>query len=83
MENLFKQLRENWVILVAIAGLIVSWTTFSSNLADAQSDIKANASKIETIESKQATADSRFQNLEANVFILCSAQNLHCIPPIK
>lgn len=35
-----KQLRENWVILLFIGSLIVTWTTFNTRLSQAESDIK-------------------------------------------
>lgn len=40
MESLLKQIRETWFILIFIASLIITWTTFSSRLTQAESDIK-------------------------------------------
>lgn len=40
MEHFFKQLKENYVIIVFIVGLIVTWTTFNSRLSQAELDIK-------------------------------------------
>lgn len=40
MEHLLKQLRENWLILIFLGSMIVSWTTFNTRLAQAESDIK-------------------------------------------
>lgn len=76
MSTLSEQIKSNWAIVLFIGGLIVSWTMFSSGLAQAQRD-------IEDLKESKTTSDLRFQNLEANVFLLCKAQNLNCIPPIK
>ena len=35
-----QQLKDNWVILMAIVGLIVTWTTFNTRLSQAEADIK-------------------------------------------
>lgn len=40
MEQFMKQLRDNWIILIFIGSLIMSWTTISSRLTEAESDIK-------------------------------------------
>lgn len=40
MEHTTKQLRDNWVILVFIVGLIVTWTTFNTRLTQAETDIR-------------------------------------------
>ena len=40
MEHTLKQLKDNWVILMAILALIVSWTTNNSRLVEAESDIQ-------------------------------------------
>ena len=40
MEQLLKELRNNWIILIFMGTLIMSWTTFSSRLTQAESDIK-------------------------------------------
>lgn len=34
-----NQIKSNWVLIVAIAGLIASWTMFSSRLSNAEQDI--------------------------------------------
>jgi hypothetical protein len=38
---------------------------------------------IDDLKSQQSINDSRFQNLEANVYLLCKSQRTDCIPPIK
>jgi len=40
-------------------------------------------SSISEIQSHQILDASRFQNLEANVFIICKSQKLNCIPPMN
>lgn len=35
-----KQLRENWVIILFLGTVIMSWTMFSSRLTQAEQDIK-------------------------------------------
>lgn len=45
MESLFLQLRQNWVVLIFIGGLITTWTMFSSRLTQAESDI-TNLSEV-------------------------------------
>lgn len=39
MENILKQLRENWVILFFIGTLIASWTMFSNRLTNAEGKV--------------------------------------------
>ena len=39
MESFVTQLKSNWFIVIFIAGLIVTWTTFSSRLAQAENEI--------------------------------------------
>lgn len=39
-DDSFKQIRDNWVIVAFIVSLIVTWTTFNSRLAKAESDIQ-------------------------------------------
>ncbi len=50
MEHLLKQLRENWLILIFLGSMIVSWTTFNTRLAQAESDIKELRSAIISIQ---------------------------------
>lgn len=71
-----KQIRDNWTIFLFIGSIIASWTMFSNGLAVAQADISE-------LQNGKITSDLRFQNLEANVFLLCKAQTLNCIPPLK
>lgn len=39
MEHTLKQIKDNWIVLVFITSLIVTWTTFNSRLAKAEQDI--------------------------------------------
>jgi len=36
MEHFLKQVKDNWVMLLFLGGVIVSWTTFNSRLANAE-----------------------------------------------
>ena len=76
------QLRENWMLLAFIAMLIASWTTLNTRLTQAETMGNTNSADIANIQSKDTTNDLRFQNLESNVYLLCKAQNLNCIPPV-
>lgn len=61
-------------ILFAFTGIIYGYL----KNADAAIDVDVAQLKKDNIES-----DRRFQNLEANVYLLCKSQKLDCIPPIK
>lgn len=39
MEQFLNQLRSNWVILLFLGSVVMSWTMFSSDLAQAQAEI--------------------------------------------
>ena len=49
MENFFEQLRKNWVILLFMGSVIMSWTMFSSDLAQAQSEINELKTALDKI----------------------------------
>lgn len=40
MRNAIEEVKSNWVIILAIVSLIVTWTTFKADLTSAQDDIK-------------------------------------------
>ncbi len=40
MDKFLTQLRENWVILLFMGSVIMSWTMFSARLADAEQKIQ-------------------------------------------
>ena len=49
MEKFFKVIKENWMVLVFIVGLIISWTTFNVRLSRAEEDIVALKSAVTVI----------------------------------
>jgi len=46
------------------------------------SDVEADIS-IKELQQHQSSDALRFQNLENNVYLLCKAQKLDCLPPAK
>lgn len=40
MELFLKQLRENWMMLILLGSIIISWSMFSARLTQAETDIK-------------------------------------------
>jgi hypothetical protein len=40
MEKFLDQLRNNWVIILFLGTVVMSWTMFSSRLTQAEEDIK-------------------------------------------
>jgi len=50
MNNLLKDIKENWILVVFIAGLIVGWTTFSNRLDTVEVLAKENKSTLQKIE---------------------------------
>lgn len=50
MDGVFKQLRDNWMIIIFIGSLIVTWTTFNSRLARAEEKITVLEETIDTIQ---------------------------------
>ena len=67
MEHLAKQLRDNWVILVAIVGLIATWTTFNNRLANAELkiiDLETIADNINNINTRIAVIQTDVQYIK-------------------
>ena len=73
--DLFK-----WITGILITVLFAFTSIIYTSLVNA--DNIAKDSIIE-LESYQTSDNARFQNLEANVYLLCKAQKLDCIPPVK
>lgn len=52
-NNLFKNIKDNWMIVTFIVGFVISWTTVNSRLSNVEADIKdlqslsASINKIE------------------------------------
>lgn len=39
MEHFFNQLQKNWVLILFLGSVVMSWAVFSSRLAQAEKDI--------------------------------------------
>lgn len=74
-NDLFK-----WVITVMIGVLF----TFTGIIYGTLKNADATAmDSITDLKAHETADNARFQNLEANVYLLCKAQKLDCIPPIN
>lgn len=63
-------------LLLTLVGVIYG----SQKVVDAQQTMD-----ISNLQTKQVLTDSRLQNLQSNVYLLCLSSNkkLNCIPPIN
>ncbi len=57
MDNLLKEVRENWMILCFIVTVIISWTNLNSKLVQAQSDIENLKQALNQIYEMKATLE--------------------------
>ena len=48
-KGILKFIRENWVAIVFIGGLIVTWTTFTNNQTDFEKRLSKNEASIDAI----------------------------------
>lgn len=74
--NFLKDVKENWMLILFIGSLIVSWTTFNNRLGAVEVKAQNSADSIESY-------SQQINTLNANVFIICSSLKLNCIQPIQ
>lgn len=73
-NGILPEIKSYWFLIMAVVAIIVGWTSFGNDLA---------ITKAQAQENKSALIDynNRLINVEANIFLLCKAQKLDCIPP--
>ena len=49
MDDLFKNIKSNWMIITFIVGFVISWTTVNARLSQAEKDIEKLQSVTESI----------------------------------
>lgn len=49
MDDLFKNIKNNWMIITFIVGFVISWTTVNARLSQAEKDIEKLQSVTESI----------------------------------
>ena len=67
METFLKHLKENWVILLFLGSVIVSWTMFSARLTQAEQDIvdlRIVVNQINEINLKLAVIQEHINNID-------------------
>ena len=74
-NSLFK-----WVISILISILFAFIGIIYGYLKSADASVE---NEVRILQNNELNNDRRFQNLEANVYLLCKAQKLDCIPPIN
>ncbi len=51
--NLIKDIRNNWIIIVFIASIIIGWTTFNNRLGAVEVQADNNSSALQSIQKMQ------------------------------
>lgn len=67
MTNIVTDIKNNWVLVMVVVGLIVTWTTNNLRL----SIVEAKQVEIETISQK-------LEMLNTNVYLLCISSGIKC-----
>lgn len=67
MRNAIEEIRNNWVIVLAIVSLIVTWTTFQTRLTQAQEDIDTVESALIKMTDSYNQIDNRLTRIETSV----------------
>jgi hypothetical protein len=70
MDSFVKQLRDNWVIIIFIGSLIVSWTNTNARLALAEkerADLFNVASEIQEIKISVAVIKEKVTSIENKI----------------
>lgn len=49
MDDLFKNIKNNWMIITFIVGFVISWTTVNARLSEAEKDIEKLQSVTDSI----------------------------------
>lgn len=70
MENFIKQLRENWVILLFMGSVVMSWTMFSARLTQAElkiQELEILKEQIQKIQIDVAVIKERIINIDKKI----------------
>lgn len=60
MKDIIDQIKNVWFIIVFVAGVIVSWTTFSNRLENYEA-------RLITVEEKQETLDPKITQIQVDI----------------
>lgn len=82
MESFLKHLRDNWLVLGFLVMVVMTYTTFNSQLADATSVNTSQSQQISALQNENVVKDARLQNMESNIYIICRIKAVNCIPPL-
>lgn len=78
MRTLVEDVKSNWILIVFIGSLIITWTTFSARLTQAEDDIKDLKIVISQINSTSLETNTRLTRIETSVeFIKNNMKEAH------